>query len=85
MDTLLTVEHLMLKAKQSDKFERILEDSMEHKAAEGRFDLPNLTTDRTIVFGPEHRVITAASPRKDASVLDLGDTYIGQAEYDDDN
>ena len=55
-------------------------DAMGHKTLEVRFDRPNLDNDRNLVLGPEHRVIKAASPRKDAAVLDLGGTYIGEAD-----
>ncbi len=96
MDTPLTDEQLMPlvsilevnpheKAKQAHKFERLVTDAMGHQAAEVRFDPPDFSIDRNLVFGPEHRVIKATSPRKDADVLDLGGTYIGEDDYDDDN
>ncbi len=82
MDTPLTDEQLLPivsllevnpreKARQCNKFGKLVVDLLGHKAAEVGFDPPNLSNDRYLVFGPEHRVIKAASPRKDAAVLDL--------------
>ncbi len=98
-DTPLTDEQLMPlvcmlevnpheKAKQAHKFERLVTDAMGLKAAEVRFDPPDLSNDRNLVFGLEHRVIKAASPRKDArraALLDLGGTSIGEADCNDDD
>ncbi len=38
-----------------------------------------------MVYGPDHEVVKATSPKKEAAVLDLGGTYIAEADYDDEN
>ncbi len=73
------------KAEQAGKFEKLIADAMAQGVAEIRFDPPDHSTNRNLVYGPDHKVVKAASPRKEAAVLNLGGTYIAETDYDDDD
>ncbi len=78
------------KKKRVANLERFVAAALAHQVAEVRFDLPDLTTGRNLVFGPDHKIVKRSqkigdSPLKGATTHDLDGDYIREGHYDDDD
>ena len=72
------------KKKQAAKFEKLISDALEHRAADVVFDPPDAATDRNLVFGSDHRVVKASDPLESRTMHDLGNANIAEQDNDDD-
>ncbi len=68
-----------VKEKHDQKIEKLISSALAHNDAELRFDIPSKAIDRSLVFGPDHRVIKPAS-----TTLAPGGC-IGAGDYDDED
>ncbi len=74
------------KKKQVKSLERMVAIVLEHQAADLRFDPPDVTTDRNLVFVPDHKIVKVAqSPLKNATNHDLDGGFLTEGHYDDDD
>ena len=74
------------KKKKSKALERMVAIVLEHQAADLRFDPPDVTADRNLVFGPDHKIVKVAqSPLKNATIHDLDGDFLTESHYDDDD
>ncbi len=78
-----------VKKKHDQKIEKLISTALAHNDAEVRFAPPSKAADRNLVFGPDHRVIKAASPVRPpegciaAGDYDDEDNLFGNDEEDD--
>ena len=68
-----------IKKKHDQKIEKLISSALAHNDAALRFDPPSKAIDRSLVFGPDHRVI------KPTSTTVAPDGYIGAGDYDDED
>ncbi len=60
------------KKKKVANFERFVAAALAHQVADVRFDPPDLTTGRNLVFGPDHKIVKVGdSPLRGAQFMTL--------------